>query len=184
MQTVPATAVNDDLGDVTEWLGAAVRIVDSSLLDEWERLLNPDAEGAVAEVSEAEAPTAADLTANRRAFGVLVRNEVFAWVELLARRAHGDLAARLADRGGAGGWTVDALDEAMAPYWAEHDSLAIDAEARATRWAVIDDDARRITQTLLDPAGHREWVIEAEIDLPESRARQQAAVLLRSIRRL
>ena len=38
VQTVPAAAVNELLGEATEWLGALVRGVDSSLLDEWERL--------------------------------------------------------------------------------------------------------------------------------------------------
>ena len=38
VQTVPAAAVDDRLAEVTEWLGALVRDVDSSLLDEWERL--------------------------------------------------------------------------------------------------------------------------------------------------
>ena len=38
VQTVPAGAVNDRLAEVTEWLGRLVRDVDSSLLDEWERL--------------------------------------------------------------------------------------------------------------------------------------------------
>ena len=38
VQTVPATAVDDRLAEVTEWLGELVREVDSSLLDEWERL--------------------------------------------------------------------------------------------------------------------------------------------------
>ena len=38
VQTVPAAAVNDQLEEATEWLGALVRGVDSSLLDEWERL--------------------------------------------------------------------------------------------------------------------------------------------------
>ena len=37
-QTVPAAAVNDRLAEVIDWLGALVREVDSSLLDEWERL--------------------------------------------------------------------------------------------------------------------------------------------------
>ena len=37
-QTVPSAAVNDRLFEVIEWLGALVREVDSSLLDEWERL--------------------------------------------------------------------------------------------------------------------------------------------------
>jgi len=38
VQTVPAAAVNDRLAEVIEWLGELVREVDSSLLDEWERL--------------------------------------------------------------------------------------------------------------------------------------------------
>ena len=37
-QTVPTAAVDDRLAEVIEWLGAMVREVDSSLLDEWERL--------------------------------------------------------------------------------------------------------------------------------------------------
>ena len=37
-QTVPAAAVNDRLAEVIDWLGVLVREVDSSLLDEWERL--------------------------------------------------------------------------------------------------------------------------------------------------
>ena len=38
VQTVPASALNDRLEEVVEWLGTLVREVDSSLLDEWERL--------------------------------------------------------------------------------------------------------------------------------------------------
>jgi superfamily II RNA helicase len=38
VQTVPAAAVDDRLAEVIEWLGELVRDVDSSLLDEWERL--------------------------------------------------------------------------------------------------------------------------------------------------
>ena len=38
VQTVPSTAVDDRLAEVIEWLGGLVREVDSSLLDEWERL--------------------------------------------------------------------------------------------------------------------------------------------------
>lgn len=41
-QTVPAEAVTDELDDLIAWLGAVVRHVDSSLLDEWERLRHPE----------------------------------------------------------------------------------------------------------------------------------------------
>ncbi len=38
VQTVPAVAVNDRLAEVTKWLSELLNKVDSSLLDEWERL--------------------------------------------------------------------------------------------------------------------------------------------------
>src|SRR4051794_33138598 len=48
-QTVPEDARTEELTDLIEWLGELVRQVDSSLLDEWERLRNPGAE--IVEVS-------------------------------------------------------------------------------------------------------------------------------------
>ena len=49
-QTVPDEAKTEELADLIEWLGEIVRQVDSSLLDEWERLRNPsdDPEAAAA----------------------------------------------------------------------------------------------------------------------------------------
>ena len=41
-RTVPEEARTEELADLTEWLGELVRQVDSSLLDEWERLLHPE----------------------------------------------------------------------------------------------------------------------------------------------
>ncbi len=38
VRNVPEDLKTDDLLDVTEWLGELVRQVDSSLIDEWERL--------------------------------------------------------------------------------------------------------------------------------------------------
>ncbi len=43
-QTVPEDAKTEELIDLEEWLGEMVRQVDSSLIDEWERLRNPDAD--------------------------------------------------------------------------------------------------------------------------------------------
>ena len=45
-QTVPDDAKTEELADLIEWLGEIVRQVDSSLLDEWERLRNPSADPA------------------------------------------------------------------------------------------------------------------------------------------
>src|SRR3954470_12360167 len=89
-RTVPDVLRTDELIDVTEWLGELVRQVDSSLLDEWEQLRNP----AVAKPAKPGEQTPPPVTANKRAFRVLVRNAMFRRVELAAIRRY-DLLAEL-----------------------------------------------------------------------------------------
>src|SRR5579871_2988192 len=73
-QTVPEEARTEDLTDLIEWLGELVRQTDSSLIDEWERLRDgTGAAATAAAVSQGPPP----VTANRRAFRVLVRNALF-----------------------------------------------------------------------------------------------------------
>src|SRR5690606_25875494 len=87
-QTVPVEARTEELVDLTEWLGELVRQVDSSLVDEWDRLQNP------VDDEEQAAPTlrrSARLTDNVRAFRVLVRNAMWRRVELAARRRYDEL---------------------------------------------------------------------------------------------
>src|SRR3954451_7550709 len=70
-QTVPDDAKTDELVDVIEWLRELVRQVDSSLLDEWEQLQHPTEDVVVAPPALDDRPP--PVTANRRAFRVLVR---------------------------------------------------------------------------------------------------------------
>lgn len=160
-QTVPMDQVNDELDDLTEWLGAMIRRVDSSLIDEWEKLRNPE------EVGDEPAPPTEPLalTANRRAFTVMVRNELFNLVTQIALRRTSTLA------------------EDLAGYWEVHDHIHIDAGARAAEWFEIDLDAGTVAQTLCDPEGFNEWVLEAEIDLKASDAEERAVVRPLRIRR-
>ena len=59
-QTVPERVKTDELDDIVEWLGETVRQIDSSLLDEWEALTDPEsvarAAAAAAAAGEALAP--------------------------------------------------------------------------------------------------------------------------------
>src|SRR6476660_8636663 len=89
-QTVPDEAKTEELTDLIEWLGELVRQVDSSLLDEWEQLRDPTASTPTAPVDATPPP----VTANPRAFRVLVRNAMFRRVELAAIRRY-DLLAEL-----------------------------------------------------------------------------------------
>jgi len=177
-QNVPEDAKTEDLYDLIEWLGALVRQVDSSLIDEWERLRNPDEEPD-AEVR----PDAHDITRHERAFTVMVRNEVFRWIQLLAREDYSTLSEV------AEGELADAreLEVAFAPYWDDFTSVSVDPEARSGQWFVPGDratDTWAVQQIVLDPEGFAEWRLVGEVDLAASREAGEAVVRLRDIVRL
>jgi hypothetical protein len=186
VQSIPEDDKTDELLDITEWLGELVRQVDSSLLDEWEALRHPDQTLAVLPALQAAGPAAASpvpplVTANTRAFAVMIRNAAFRRVELLARRDYGALGALDA----ACGWDAQRWADAASGYFAEHDSIAIGADARSAALFRLETGDRgwRVTQTLEDPAGYREWVLRLEVDLAASDQTGQPAVTMRSLER-
>jgi hypothetical protein len=177
-RTVPESARTDELTDLTEWLGETVRQTDSSLLDEWERLVDPEQADAAQQV-DAEPPP---LTSNARAFRVLVRNAMFRRVELAAREAWDALAELDADAG----WDAERWAEAMDGYFAEHDDVGTGPDARGPHLLQIEQQPTtwRVRQVLDDPAGDHDWAIVAEIDLPASDEEGAAVVRVQEVSRL
>jgi len=186
VQNVPDEEKTEALRDLEAWLGETVRQVDSSLIDEWEKLRNPDPDDtAPVEGAEPERP---DVTTSVRAFRVMVRNEVFRWVQLLSRRSS-EATENLAEVPSAGdaSWTPDAIREAIGPYWDDHPVMPTDSHARGGEFFVLDDsgnDGWPVTQTIADPDGFNEWVLEGRVDLAASREEGRAVVALATIRRL
>jgi superfamily II RNA helicase len=161
-QTVPEEARTEELTDLIEWLGELVRQVDSSLIDEWERLRDGSVEAAVAAASEK--PPA--VTGNVRAFRVLVRNALFRRVELAALRRYWDLGEL--DAGS--GWNADAWQDALEEYYEEYDNIGTGAAARGPALLVITTGPGAWTcrQIFDDPAGDHDWGISATVDLAAS----------------
>ncbi|HSV64390.1 MAG TPA: DUF3516 domain-containing protein [Mycobacteriales bacterium] len=167
-QSVPEEARTEELTDLIEWLGELVRQVDSSLLDEWERLRDPAAAeeagagGARGRIDVAPPP----VTANQRAFFVLVRNALFRRVELASRRRWDELG----ELDSADGWDAAAWAEALAPYFAEHAEIGTGADARGPALLIVEREPGvwRVRQIFDDPAGDHDWGISAEVDLPAS----------------
>ena len=181
-QTIPDELKNEELLDVIEWLGELVRQVDSSLLDEWEELVHPDAARHESETALVP-PAPRNVTTNRRAFTVLVRNEMFRRVQLAAREAYDELAT-LSDDLSSAEW-ADSLDA----YFAEHDEIRTDADARSPAMLIVDESAAtdglwRVRQILADPAGDHDWGIAATVDLAESAELGAAAVHVTAVDRL
>ncbi|MFB9907063.1 DEAD/DEAH box helicase [Allokutzneria oryzae] len=163
--TVPDEAKTEELTDLIEWLGELVRQVDSSLLDEWERLRNPEdeEEGVRPEPVDQGPPP---VTANARAFKVLVRNQLFRRVELAARRDYYELG----ELDKHNGWDADAWQDAIEAYFDEYDEIGTGADARGPELLMITEEPERwlVRQTFDDPDGNRDWGITAEVDLAGS----------------
>jgi superfamily II RNA helicase len=160
-QTVPEEARTEELADLIEWLGELVRQVDSSLLDEWERLRDPAAERS-APLDERPPP----VTGNRRAFRVLVRNALFRRVELAALRRYGELGELDAEAG----WDADRWADALEPYFDEHEEIGTGPDARGPALLIIDEQAGHWSarQIFDDPAGDHDWGFSAQVDLAAS----------------
>ncbi|GAA4979608.1 DEAD/DEAH box helicase [Actinopolymorpha pittospori] len=163
-QTVPEDARTEELVDLTEWLGELVRQVDSSLLDEWERLRNPtDEADPAAALKPAPLRT---LTSNTRAFRVLVRNALFRRVELAALRRYDQLG----ELDAAAGWDADRWAEALGRYFQEYDAIGTGPDARGPALLMIDEQPDRwvVRQIFADPEDDHDWGISAEVDLAAS----------------
>ncbi|MEM1333370.1 MAG: DUF3516 domain-containing protein [Actinomycetota bacterium] len=171
VQNVPEEERTEALDDVVAWIGAVVRQVDSSLIDEWERLIDPDESEPDAPVRPQVERTILD---DERALRVMVRNTIFGWIESLARRERLDVP---------GAETVDS-EVALAPYWAEHGEILTGPQARGGERFVWDPTALTVSQILHDPDETNEWRIDAAVDREASIEADRPILVLRAIRRV
>ncbi len=169
VQNIPADDQTDEVIDLTEWIGALVRGVDSSLIDEWE-LLQAGTPTSAAESDKAQQHAPEDITTNERAFRVMVHNQTFAWVMSMAQNRYGSLE-------------LDGIIETVRQYFEEYDAVLIDADARSRDNFIYDTQTQRVTQIICDPDGHNEWRFEAHVDLEASKAEGKAVLVIDSLGR-
>lgn len=176
-QTIPDDAKTDELRDLIEWLGELVRQVDSSLVDEWEALTASVIEPVEIRAGGLDRLDHRDVTHNRRAFLVLVRNELWRRVRLAALQRDDELVALDPDAG----WP-----EALDAYYDEHDVIGTGPDARSSSRILIEEgpDVWRVRQIIDDPAGNHDWGIRAEVDLAASEDEGVAVVRVLGVDRL
>jgi hypothetical protein len=189
-QTVPESHRPPELEDLVAWLGETVRQTDSSLLDEWEALSDPEHRPRT--LVDAAAPPPRPLSQQDRAFRVMIRNAMWRRVELVARDDVDGLAAlslgeaERFDPPREVVMTREDWDAALEDYFAEHDAAGTDADARGPDLFVVDRTGRQwpVRQTLADPAGHHDWVIDATVDVDASDETGELVLTTTAMRRL
>jgi hypothetical protein len=176
-QTVPPVFKNEDVYEIEDWLAGLLRGTDSSLLDEWERLKNPDWIPADEELSTPKALEVIDITKNKREFTALIRAEIFHFIRLLATGRY-DAAAAIVPP-----WTEAELVQITEEYYLEHERITLDPEARNHKHTYItqDDDTGvwTIAQMLVDPEGLNDW--QATFSVDKALAREEGKPTLHLI---
>jgi superfamily II RNA helicase len=195
VQTVPETAKTEAVREMELYFGAMIRQVDSSLLEEWNRLRAPT--GALPGVDAAASPTPsapgkpadaqaeeADITSDPKTFTMQVRTAIFSFLRALAG---GDHEAGLAlldslEDELRQAWTAKALAEAIANYHVDHERVCFEPEARNLRHTHLkvaeDRQSWRVAQTLVDPEGLNDWSADFLISLSRSRETGQPSLQL------
>ena len=175
-QTVPEEARTEELTDLIEWLGELVRQVDSSLIDEWERLRDP--------TRWKPGGRAPSRTGRRRSPATCARSGCWSatrcsagwsWPRCAAGTSWATSTASLVGR--------SAWADALEPYFDEYDEIGTGPDARGPALLMIDAGRERWTvrQIFDDPAGDHDWGITAEVDLAESDEVGAAAVRVTAV---
>jgi superfamily II RNA helicase len=186
-QTVPDNAKTGTALEMELYLRDMLRQVDSSLLDEWERMRDPNYVPIGSRGSELQPPRPEeppDVTRDPKTFTASIRTRVFAFLRAWSI-GNDEAALETVDSPADGNgetWTAERMRAAREAYGVEHASLRLDPEARNLRHTYVkpDDDrtAWRVQQMLVDPEGLNDWVLELDVDLAASRGKGEPVLRL------
>ena len=183
VQTVPDGDKTEEVDELVTFFGAMVRQVDSSLIDEWERMRAAPSEPALRPPREELEPEGSqDVTRDEHGFTVLVRNAVYQLIKALARSDFA-LAAELVRSDDSEAMGRTEIELVMTEFFAQHVALRTDPEARSPKLLTLDKSEFRWewAQVLLDPEDENDWVLSGSIDIEASREAGRPVLSLRRI---
>lgn len=176
-QTIPDLARTVELDELTAYLGTLVRSVDSSLLDEWERMRDPSYVSAVAHEEEVDLAHE-NITRDKRAFTALIRNLLFSVLRAVSERDY-ETVLDLVEPGEFSGTAVD-LERAFRALHEESERLRLDAEGRSPRHTrvVEQEDFWQVTQSIVLGEEISEYTVRGRVDLARSVRERRPVFLL------
>ncbi|MBP7141523.1 MAG: DUF3516 domain-containing protein [Opitutaceae bacterium] len=186
-QTVPDQAKTGPVVEMESYFQELIRGVDSSLIEEWERLRNP---GHVAlEPAEKPArPESFDITRDRESFRRLVRASFLGFLqdaaaqdweaaaERLGRAAISAPVAALAE--------VRRIERAFLQYFEARGRFLLDPEGRSAKHSHFDEEDNaewRVAHVLSDRDGNADWEAIFRVSLADSRSEARAVIHFESV---
>jgi superfamily II RNA helicase len=206
-QTVPDLAKTDEVKEMELYLGTTIRQIDSSLLDEWEKMRDPSY--LAADSKEVRPPGAEefdrDITRDTKTFTALIRTRIFAFLAALIKKDFEAALEIVENRQGSlpeenfgekesgtetdsAPWTIERLQQTLEAYYAEHSLICLDPNARNIRHTYVtpsaDKKTLKVQQMIVDPDDENDWSAQFEVDLVESRIKAEVVLRLERIERL
>ncbi|MGE9266517.1 MAG: DEAD/DEAH box helicase, partial [Verrucomicrobiales bacterium] len=178
VQTVPPAAKSEELVEAEEFFGEMLRTVDSSLIDEWEKLQNP--EGAEEKKEAPEPRKKAPFSRRKAEFRRAVRAAVFDLVKDLSQDRWEALLERVESE-----FTPLDLRQLMTDHRSEHGAIRLDPEARSAHFFFVDEAAGerqwRVEQVLVDQEELNDWRLVCEVDLTRCDEEERVVLSLREL---
>ncbi len=184
-QTVPDSAKTEEVVEMEDYFRELIRGIDSSLLDEWERLKNPEFVAVDASDKPAR-PTSFDITRDGVAFKRLVRTAVLGFLQDIAAGDAEAARLRLAPVSGGEGVNESAnlaearrIEKEFTAYFEARNRFRLDPEGRSTKHTHFDEEGGgegepgktwHIAQILADAEANNDWEVRFTLSLAESRA--------------
>ncbi|MEZ7980150.1 MAG: DUF3516 domain-containing protein [Myxococcota bacterium] len=178
MRNLPESAHNEEVLEVIAFLRAMLARIDSSLVEEWENLVNP----SEAPIKETEAvPARAPRKLDRKAFDARARAELQQLLLCLSRQDFEGASACLSEDDPEA-WDAARFEREFGELSDTIERVRIDPEARRGHWTLIEPQSElvfELTQTLIDEEGEGAATLVARVELAE--ARMPAGPMLRMI---
>ncbi len=182
-RNLPESARNDEVIEAIAYLRAMLARVDSSLVEEWENLVDPS---RVAATSPAAVPDRAPRRLDRRSFEARLRAEMHQLLHALARR---DFEAAAGCVANGEDWNAERIESEFAQLYESGGGPRTDPEARKAHWTRIEERSEAggplrfdVVQTLIDDEGEGGAQIEAEVELGDAKLPAGTMLRLRGLR--
>ena len=179
-QTVPPEAHTEQLDDIIAFLQATLRSVDSSLLDEWQKMRDPAWVNRAANSPKGDEPKpqtedgTTDITRDAKSFISLVRARIFPILRSLGTGYYEGVLEHLDDPNDAEGnpWTPPRLRALAEAYLADRERIRFDPEARQSTNTHVkqteDKTGWLVEQIIVDPQSLNDWTLRLRVDRAKS----------------
>ena len=179
VRSIPSSLKTEEIEDMAAFFRSMVVRVDSSLLQAWEQMIQPNEESSEASTS----PREYDLALDVRGLRARIRGELQSIVRCLAAKQYDEVQSLLHPSARAL-WERDAVEAALEPFYDRYETIIADDRARKTHLSVINEiEPRvwRVRQVLLDEADDRYFALDGEVDLRDEKNPAEPLVRLKTI---